>query len=175
MELLRRNTNRLLIPVIAPVTFAKHHFFRYHGRISAYLVVGGVDNEGPHIFALYPHGSTDSLPYATLGSGGKAAMSIIESRWKPDMNEEDGKALVHDAIAAGIFNDLGSGSNVDLCIIRKNYCKKIFAYKTSVKKGERSCDYTPKRGTTGILCTKKIEIQVVEEKVSGITSMEIDA
>lgn len=37
------------------------------------------------------------------------------------MSEEEGKKLVRDAIAAGIFNDLGSGSNVDLCVIRKNY------------------------------------------------------
>ena len=28
------------------------------------------------------------------------------------------KSLVVDAIQAGIFNDLGSGSNVDLCIVR---------------------------------------------------------
>lgn len=174
MELLRRNTNRSIIPVIAPVTFAKNYLFRYQARIASWLVVGGVDNEGPHIFAVYPHGSTDGLPYATLGSGGKAAMSILESRWKPDMNAEDGMDLVHDAIAAGIFNDLGSGSNVDLCIIRKNYCKKIFAFKTAVKKGERSRDYTPKRGTTGILSTKTVDIEIVQEKVSGITSMEVD-
>lgn len=37
------------------------------------------------------------------------------------MSEEEAKKLVRDAIAAGIFNDLGSGSNVDLCVIRKNY------------------------------------------------------
>ena len=30
---------------------------------------------------------------------------------------EDAKKLVRDAIAGGVFNDLGSGSNVDLCII----------------------------------------------------------
>lgn len=36
------------------------------------------------------------------------------------MSEEEGKKLVRDAIAAGIFNDLGSGSNVDLCVIRNS-------------------------------------------------------
>lgn len=45
-------------------------------------------------------------------------MAVFESGWKPNMNEEEGKKLVRDAIAAGIFNDLGSGSNVDLCVIR---------------------------------------------------------
>lgn len=44
-------------------------------------------------------------------------MAVFESGWKPNMSEEEGKKLVRDAIAAGIFNDLGSGSNVDLCVI----------------------------------------------------------
>jgi hypothetical protein len=36
------------------------------------------------------------------------------------MSEDDAVALVAKAIRAGIFNDLGSGSNVDVCIIRKD-------------------------------------------------------
>lgn len=39
-------------------------------------------------------------------------------RWVPGMSEEDGKQLVRDAIRAGIFNDMGSGSNVDLVVIK---------------------------------------------------------
>ena len=34
------------------------------------------------------------------------------------MSEEDGKQLVRDAIRAGIFNDMGSGSNVDLVVLK---------------------------------------------------------
>ena len=34
------------------------------------------------------------------------------------MSEEEGKQLVRDAIRAGIFNDMGSGSNVDLAVIK---------------------------------------------------------
>ena len=40
--------------------------------------------------------------------------------WKKDMEEADAKQLVRDAIAAGIFNDMGSGSNVDLVVIKAN-------------------------------------------------------
>lgn len=45
-------------------------------------------------------------------------MAVFESGWRANLSEEEGKKLVRDAIAAGIFNDLGSGSNVDLCVIR---------------------------------------------------------
>ena len=34
------------------------------------------------VLQIYPHGSTDSLPYATMGSGSLAAMSIFESKYK---------------------------------------------------------------------------------------------
>jgi len=36
------------------------------------------------------------------------------------MTEAEGVELVKRAILAGIFNDLGSGSNVDVCVIRKD-------------------------------------------------------
>ena len=45
-------------------------------------------------------------------------MIMVIARWVPDMSEEDGKQLVRDAIRAGIFNDMGSGSNVDLVVIK---------------------------------------------------------
>jgi 20S proteasome alpha/beta subunit len=40
---------------------------RYQGHISAALVLGGVDPTGPHLYSVHPHGSTDALPYITMG------------------------------------------------------------------------------------------------------------
>ena len=80
----------------------------------------GVDCNGPHLYSIHPHGSTQRLPYTTMGSGSLAAMAIFESRFVEDMEEVDAIQLVKDAIRAGIFNDLGSGSNVDVTVIRKD-------------------------------------------------------
>ena len=41
--------------------------FSYQGHIGAYLVLGGVDSSGPHLFTVHAHGSTDKLPYVTMG------------------------------------------------------------------------------------------------------------
>ena len=49
------------------------------------MVLGGVDNDGPHIYCVYPHGSADNIPYATMGSGSLAAMAVFEERYKDDM------------------------------------------------------------------------------------------
>lgn len=172
LELHRLSTNRI-VPVPCASTLLKQYLFRYQGYVSAALVLGGVDNQGPHIYSIHPHGSTDRLPYATMGSGSLAAMSVFESRWKPDMSEEDAKKLVRDAIAAGIFNDLGSGSNVDLCVIRKGSVDFLRNYELSNQKGQRKLDYTYKRGTTGVLSVKKINYEVVEETVAaGVERMD---
>lgn len=40
---------------------------RYQGYIGAALVLGGMDCNGPHLYSIYPHGSTDKLPYVTMG------------------------------------------------------------------------------------------------------------
>lgn len=59
---------------------------------------------GPHLYTIAPHGSTDKLPYVTMGSGSLAAMAIFENGWKKDMTKEDAIELVCNAIEAGIFN-----------------------------------------------------------------------
>lgn len=117
LELLRMDTKRQS-RVVTACTLLKRMLFRYQGHISAALVLGGCDVNGPHIYQIYPHGSTSKLPYTTMGSGSLAAMAVFESSWREDANEADAVALVTRAILAGVFNDLGSGSNVDITIIR---------------------------------------------------------
>merc|ERR1712071_515922 len=96
----------------------KRMLFRYQGYVSAALVLGGCDVNGPHLYQIYPHGSTGKLPFTTMGSGSLAAMAVFESDYRDDLEEEEAIRLVQRAILAGIFNDLGSGSNVDTCVIR---------------------------------------------------------
>ncbi|TFK08470.1 Proteasome subunit beta type-7 [Platysternon megacephalum] len=136
LELHSLSTGRLP-RVVTANRMLKQMLFRYQGYIGAALVLGGVDVSGPHLYSIYPHGSTDKLPYVTMGSGSLAAMAVFEDKFKPDMEEEEAKQLVRDAISAGIFNDLGSGSNIDLCVISKNKLDFLRPYDVANKKGER--------------------------------------
>lgn len=86
-----------------------------------------------------------------MGSGSLAAMAVFESQWKGGLNvcsissnmrslkhlkftwltqREEAVALVSAAISAGIFNDLGSGSNVDVCVITASGTEMLRNYKT---------------------------------------------
>ena len=53
---------------------------------------------------------------------------MFENQWRKDMNEEEAVKLCSDAILAGIFNDLGSGSNVDVCVITPEKVNLSYVY-----------------------------------------------
>lgn len=118
MELLRMNTGGGRSRVVTACTLLKRMLFRYQGYVSAALVLGGCDVDGPHLYQIYPHGSTGKLPFTTMGSGSLAAIAVFEADYRDDLTEEEAVALVQRSILAGVFNDLGSGSNVDVSIIR---------------------------------------------------------
>lgn len=159
LELHRLFTNRVVRVATANEMLAQY-LFRYQGHIGAALVLGGVDVTGPHLHYIYPHGSSDELPYTTMGSGSLAAMGVFESRYRKDMEEEEAIKLVRDAIAAGVFNDLGSGSNVDICVIKKGAVQYLRTYEEANKKGVKQNSYRYPSGTTAVLTSKTIAIDV---------------
>jgi len=91
------------------------------GEYEATLIVGGLDRHGnPQLRAVHPHGSIDALSFSALGSGGMAAMAVLEkgvSSLSSEASLDDAKRLIVDAIRAGIKNDLGSGSKVNLVAV----------------------------------------------------------
>ncbi|RYG46371.1 hypothetical protein EON67_09625 [archaeon] len=90
--------------VVTAMTALKRRLFQYQGHISAALVLGGVDVTGAHLYSVYPHGSTDKLPFVSMGSGSLAAMAVLESGYHDDMTEAAAVALIRDAIRADDAN-----------------------------------------------------------------------
>lgn len=110
-----------IVPLEQICTFFQDRLFKAQGKLGVNLILGCVDgNHGtPHLRAFHEHGSMDvDLPFAALGSGGLAAMSMLERGYHNQLTLPEAITLVQSAIVAGIQNDLGSGSQVDLCIIR---------------------------------------------------------
>ncbi|KAI1787515.1 proteasome subunit [Ganoderma leucocontextum] len=155
--------------VVTAMTMLKQMLFRYQGHIGAALVLGGVDTTGPQLFTIHPHGSTDKLPYVTMGSGSLAAMAMFEAKWQPNMERAEALDLVCAAISAGIFNDLGSGSNVDACVITASHTEMLRNFVKPNERVEKERSYQFRRGTTEF---KKEEIRslIVEEDVTYISA-----
>lgn len=161
LELHRYATGRKA-RVITSLTMLKQHLFKYQGHVSAALVLGGVDLNGPHLFTVYPHGSTDALPFATMGSGSLNAMAVFEAGYKDDMTRAEAMDLVARAIKSGIYNDLGSGSNVDLCVITKEGTEYLRNYEyLQAKTYERIYPVIYPPGTAKVIKERVISLKDV--------------
>jgi 20S proteasome subunit beta 2 len=66
-----------------------------------------------------------------MGSGSLAALAVLETGYKDELNEEQAIELVADAIQAGIFHDLGSGSGVNIFSLNSQTkeTKKLYGYR----------------------------------------------
>jgi len=159
--------------VVTDCKYLSHYLYGYQGHIGAALVLGGVDSTGPNLYIISPNGYCSSLPFTTMGSGSLAAMANFEAGWHRDMEREEAMQLVRNAIAGGVFNDLGSGSNIDLCVlegvssgegpITKVKVDFIRPYEIANKKGERLGEYKFASGTTPLLrqTIRPIEYEVI--------------
>ncbi|VVT50097.1 uncharacterized protein SAPINGB_P002599 [Magnusiomyces paraingens] len=138
--------------VVTALTMLKQHLFQYQGHVGAYLIVAGVDPTGPQLFSIHAHGSTDVGFYLSLGSGSMAAMAVLEARWHKDISKEEAINLVADAIESGIWNDLGSGSNVDICVMEQDQPAQLHrGFRKPNERGKKERSYKFAKGTTGIL------------------------
>lgn len=133
VELHRLNTNSEA-RVTMCVSRLTQELFRYRGAKVCALVLGGVDVTGPQLYSIHPHGSSALVPFTSLGSGSLNAMAVLEAKYKENLTVEEGKALVCEAICAGILNDLGSGGNVDICIITRKGAEHIRSFYQPIKR-----------------------------------------
>ena len=90
-----------------------------------------------------------------------------------DFQRDEAVELVADAIRAGIFNDLGSGSNVDVCVITKDKVDYIRPYDIANKKGVRLVWKTQKYGgiCSNLRCGLFFNIQIIRQlHISMVTN-----
>ncbi|KAL4495180.1 hypothetical protein ABPG72_007287 [Tetrahymena utriculariae] len=119
LELMRLNTNRQS-RVAGAIARLREHLYQYQGHVGAHLILGGFDCQGPQLVSVAAHGSFSYLPYTTMGSGSLAAIATLESGYRDDLTEQEAIDLVTASIESGIVHDLGSGSNVDICVIKRD-------------------------------------------------------
>lgn len=105
--------------VISAITILQNILFQNNGMISAALIVGGFDLSGSQLYSIHPYGSGERLPFCTMGSGSLSAISILEKYYQDKMNVDAAVHIIKQAVLAGIYNDIGSGGNIDICVLTK--------------------------------------------------------
>jgi 20S proteasome subunit beta 2 len=139
------------------------HAFKYGGHVGTHLIVGGYDVKGPQLIEVSNDGNMYALPYLTLGSGSLAAMAIMESQYKEDLTREEAIKIVVAAIEGGIYHDLGSGSNVDVCLIKKGEVEYMRNLKSDNHKVfERTEPFRFKKDRVQVLAEYRHKVEVKE-------------
>ena len=82
-------------------------------------VIGGIDDSGPHIFALDPLGSVTEEKYVSTGSGSPVAYGVLEPGYKEGMAVKEAIPLVVKAVNSAMKRDSASGDSFDVAVILK--------------------------------------------------------
>lgn len=99
----------------------------FQNRLYPYitmLIVGGVDEEGPHIFTLDPLGSLlEEDKFAATGSGSVIAYGVLEDGYRENMPIEEAVELAKRAVKAARRRDIASGGKIQVAVITKDGIK----------------------------------------------------
>ena len=99
----------------------------FQNRLYPYitmLIVGGVDEEGPHIFTLDPLGSLlEEDKFAATGSGSVIAYGVLEDGYRENMPIEEAIELAKRAVKAARRRDIASGGKIQVAVITKDGIK----------------------------------------------------
>ncbi|SDC85198.1 archaeal proteasome endopeptidase complex subunit beta [Natrinema hispanicum] len=80
-------------------------------------ILGGVDDEGSHVYSIDPAGGVMEDDYTVTGSGMQLAYGLLEQEYEDDLSLEDAKSIAARAIKSAVERDTGSGNGVFLAEI----------------------------------------------------------
>jgi proteasome beta subunit len=81
------------------------------------VLVGGVDDTGPHIFNLDPFGSLTEEKSVSTGSGSPIVYGILEDKYKEGMSVKELLPVVVKAVNAAMKRDSASGDSYNVVVI----------------------------------------------------------
>jgi len=91
-----------------------------------HFIVGGFDDDGTHMYDLFPDGSlTEIDEFIASGSGSVMAYGVLETLYKKDISIDEGVSIAKKAIQAALSRDNASGSGIDIVSISKNSIKQV--------------------------------------------------
>jgi proteasome beta subunit len=80
-------------------------------------ILGGVDDDGSHVFSLDPAGGVMADDYTVTGSGTQIATGVLETEYEPGLSTDAAASLGARAVEAAAERDTGSGNGVYLATV----------------------------------------------------------
>jgi proteasome beta subunit len=89
------------------------------------LLIGGIDNTGPHVYSLDAAGGSIPDDYVTTGSGSPYVYGILEDHYRKGLSTAEGINLAIRSIHAAMKRDAASGNGIDVAVITKKGYKQL--------------------------------------------------
>jgi len=80
-------------------------------------ILGGVDEEGHHVYSIDPAGGVMADDYTVTGSGMQLAYGVLEQEYEEGLSNEEAKTVAARAVKSAAERDTGSGNGVFLAEI----------------------------------------------------------
>jgi proteasome beta subunit len=124
-QLYRINMNRPMPVSAAARLVANLLFSARYLPLAAQVLVGGVDDTGPHVYDLDPFGSLTEEKCVSTGSGSPIAYGILEDAYREGMPVAELLPTVVKAVNAAMKRDVASGDNYNITVIDKNGYREL--------------------------------------------------
>ncbi len=124
-QLYKLNTSRPMPISSAARLVANLLFSSRYAPLMAFVLIGGVDNTGPHIFSVDIFGSITDEKCAATGSGSPVAYGVLEDKYKQDAPIKDMINVVVKAVESAMRRDAASGDSFDVSIIDKKGYREL--------------------------------------------------
>ncbi|WP_436343341.1 archaeal proteasome endopeptidase complex subunit beta [Natronorubrum sp. FCH18a] len=93
------------------------NFARGGPFFAIHPILGGVDDEGSHVYSIDPAGGVMEDDYTVTGSGMQLAYGHLEQAYEDGLSNDEAKTIAARSIKSATERDTGSGNGVFLCEI----------------------------------------------------------
>jgi proteasome beta subunit len=130
-QLYKINLNRPMPINSAARLVANLLFSNRYLPLATQVLIGGVDETGPHVFNLDPFGSLTEEKVVSTGSGSPIAYGVLEDKYKEGMTIEESLPIIVRAVNAAMKRDVASGNNYNVTVINSAGYRELTAEEKS--------------------------------------------
>lgn len=116
-QLYKLNMDRPIPVSSAARLIANLLFSSRYAPLIAQVLIGGMDDTGPHVFSLDPFGSLTEEKCVATGSGSPIAYGILEDMFKEDMSAKEILPVIVKAVDSAMKRDAASGDSFNVAVI----------------------------------------------------------
>ncbi len=124
-QLYKINMNRPMPVSSAARLIANLLFSARYLPLATQVLIGGLDETGPHVFNLDPFGSLTEEKSVSTGSGSPIAYGVLEDKYREGMRIEELLPTIVKAVNAAMKRDVASGNSYNIIVIDKNGYREL--------------------------------------------------